>query len=68
MTRKDYEAIAKVIAQANMALESRVTADSDRYNEGGEDMLHFVANNLCVTLKADNPNFDRSRFLRACGF
>lgn len=31
-------------------------------------ILKDVATSLCEVLKDDNPNFDRTRFLEACGF
>ena len=59
MTRKHYNAIAKVLRQEldNGAIATR------------ETMLLYVSicTNLAVTMKADNPNFSTDRFLDACG-
>ena len=54
MTRKDYVAIAAAIAAV------RRTA--------GENFskVDAVAWALCDVLAADNPRFDRGRFLNAC--
>lgn len=58
MTRKDFELIAKVFHELN--------AD---FNNGGEDTisLALVAEELTRALATTNPNFDRARFLKACG-
>ena len=58
MTRKDYELIASVLADLN--------AD---FNNGGDDTisLQLVATELAETLAAENPRFDRERFLIAAG-
>ena len=55
MTRKDYVMIAEVFANfANVCdLEETIGAD--------------IARNLADALQADNPRFDRHRFLVACG-
>jgi hypothetical protein len=55
MTSKDYVAIAKAIAaqrNGSALLDSHLDA---------------LAKDLCKYLKRDNPAFDRSRFLCACG-
>jgi len=52
MTRKDYIKIAKIISEAWV------------YSQ------HFrasIANDFADMLEADNPNFDREKFLTACG-
>lgn len=58
MTRKDFELIAKVLADLN----------SD-FNNGDDDTvsLSLVATELADALKAENPRFDRERFLIAAG-
>jgi len=52
MTRKDYVMIADVIATS-----WHHSADSKR----------TIAQNMADALGADNPRFDRARFLVACG-
>jgi hypothetical protein len=58
MTRKDYVLIADTLANLM----------SD-FNNGGEDSvsLSLVAQELADALQADNPRFNRARFLDACG-
>lgn len=58
MTRKDFQLVADVIA--------RLSAD---FNNGGEDTvsLSLVAEEMADALATTNPNFDRARFLTACG-
>jgi hypothetical protein len=52
MTRKDYVMIAEVIATSW---------------HGSEDTQADLARNFADVLEADNPRFDRARFLAACG-
>ena len=51
MTKKHYEAIARIILQCEMENESR-------------DMLVYM---LADYFAQDNPRFDRVRFITACG-
>ena len=54
MTRKDYVLIAETIKEAH-----RLTSEK----AGAGVVAYMLAN----TLQADNPRFDRARFLSACG-
>ena len=55
MTRKDYIAIAGAINKA-----------SERYGEPAAKMvLDDVVNEIAEVLAADNPNFDKDRFVDA---
>ena len=54
MTRKDYVLIAEAIKEAH-----RLTSEK----AGAGVVAYMLAN----TLQADNPRFDRARFLDACG-
>jgi hypothetical protein len=57
MTRKDYVAIAAAIKETGKYHE----------HDDAADALAFLARDLAATLAADNPRFDRARFLKACG-
>jgi hypothetical protein len=67
MTRKDYELIAapfaRVIARRDNDTRSLPTIELLSMIRGAA----AVAEDLADDLEADNPNFDRARFLRACG-
>jgi hypothetical protein len=52
MTRKDYKLIAEVIAVSWF---------------GSAELRADLVNNLADKLEQDNPRFNRSRFLTACG-
>ena len=54
MTRKDYEAIAVAIKNA------------DRYDDG-EQIASSIVHNIADVMARDNPRFDRARFLKAAG-
>lgn len=55
MTRKDYQLIADVFANFGQMIELSETIGAD------------IARELANALQADNPRFDRARFLTACG-
>ena len=57
MTRKDFERIAKII---NDQAKDVTTGISDRV------LLNELANKFADNFKAENPRFDRDRFMRAC--
>lgn len=59
MTRKDYQLIADAIA------ETRSECSGDGCT--ASISLTTLAENLSTRLRADNPRFDRSRFLKASG-
>lgn len=57
MTRKDYELIAAALKDARLPDPSS---------------QHAIQHELCCkdvayALQSDNPRFDRTRFLKACG-
>lgn len=53
MTQKDYELIGFAISQSKI-----YTFTTDR---------EFIANQLAITFQADNPKFNKTKFLQACG-
>jgi dihydroneopterin aldolase len=53
LTKKHYQAIASIYA-------SHLTKDNYK-------LISQMVNDLCVLLIQDNPKFDRSKFLTACG-
>ena len=58
MTRKDYEAIAAAIKEV---------VDSNRWFKGNLGGIQATAKAMADVMAADNPRFDRARFLKACG-
>jgi hypothetical protein len=65
MTRKDYEMIAKRISEAVEAAKLR-----EKWSVHKEDpvgTLDDLAAALGGDFHAQNPNFDRTRFMAACG-
>lgn len=57
MTKKDFEAIARAI------YGGRCTADS----VGQLSMADYIARSVADVCAESNEQFDRDRFLRACG-
>lgn len=58
MTRKHYAAIARVIALS----VDNCTEMRDR------TAILSIVHGLADTFRAENPRFDRDKFLTACGF
>lgn len=56
MNRKHYQLIAGSINDSLPDMDSR---------EG--EAVRDLVNHLCRALQADNPAFDRDKFLEACG-
>jgi predicted secreted Zn-dependent protease len=54
MSRKDYGLIAE-------AIKARMDCTTQRA------IVRDIANSIADKLQADNPNFDRAKFLKACG-
>ena len=57
MTRKDYKAIAALVVKHRNKNSCR----------NGDLALRWFAEDLAIYLKQNNPHFDCSRFLAACG-
>lgn len=64
MTRKDYVKLAAAVTATKAYIVAR-EPDEDHANM--IDGASLVAEHLADTLAADNPRFDRARFLKACG-
>ena len=60
MTRKDYELIAKAIADLRNATGAVM---GEEFQHGAKQAAQYIAS----ALASDNPRFDRERFLKACG-
>ena len=63
MTRKDYELIAEAIKDVGLFYH----LDGEPMRSDAEVVLYSVAMELARELRAENPRFDRQRFLTACG-
>lgn len=68
MTRKDYQLIARCIAQ------TRAEFPMDQFGDGpgqGWDGVHagldILQDFLGIELRQDNPNFNPQKFAEACG-
>lgn len=61
MSKKDFEAIA---AMFNSSIDNTVKGE---YNDGYNDALVSMAWEIADHFAAQNPRFDRYRFLTACG-
>lgn len=59
MSRKDYVSIAEAILR---------TKAENREVLGSASILRVTANRIADVFAADNPRFDKARFMAACGF
>jgi hypothetical protein len=57
MSRKNYIAVAKILASHRVVLMSPTTSPMD---------FEFLVNDFCTYFKLDNPNFSHDRFREAC--
>ena len=60
MTKKDYVRLARVIKDNTMSKK----LNKLNYNVLDKDNLIY---DLCIVLKQDNNNFEKLRFMDACG-
>ena len=69
MTKKDFEAIAKAIKKQTDTVSSWTGGEGtiDR-QDMAMDILRRTAGDMCDHFRTSNPNFDRGRFMTACGF
>ena len=58
MTRKDYVMISSILKGMQKQFKE---------GEEGNTLLWILAQQFANELQADNPRFDRARFLEACG-
>lgn len=58
MTRKDYEAVADILRQAGNDAMGGYTA---------QGVVVQITQQFAELARADNPRFDRARFMDACG-
>lgn len=63
MTRKHFEALAKLIANA----ERKLMRGDLIHDAAVTQTLDIIATDLADFCAAQNPRFDRARFLSACG-
>jgi hypothetical protein len=59
MTRKDYVLLAAAIERAGLS--------GDFEKSEYQAAIEYVATELADALAAENPRFERDRFLKACG-
>lgn len=68
LSKKYYKAIAEVIDRHQTEIINTATRDGKLEKMNHKlDALHDIAYALSRLFMDDNPNFDRERFLKACG-
>lgn len=66
MSRKHYESVAEILWANQPHPADSCPVDCVPCTIQGQT-VHNVANGLARVFSADNPRFDRARFMRACG-
>lgn len=61
MSRNDYQKIAKIIAKR------QIEKPADALDNGYYMAVWGISQELADFFEADNPRFDRARFMEACG-
>ena len=62
MTRKHFEAIARIIS-----LRAGFDLSTVEYDAGYNMAVSRVASDIADYFETENPRFNRARFLKACG-
>ena len=65
MTRKHYEKVAKALRDYHLEIVHGL-GESHQQTNGKLDTVQDIGNILADIFQADNPRFDRGRFLSAC--
>jgi hypothetical protein len=65
MERRHFELIAGCVSRSRMA--KSLTGNAKERNAALSG-IQLVATDLAATLAHTNENFDRARFMKACGF
>ena len=60
LSRKHFIAISEVI--------NRFMSADMRFQHSRDEAFSEFVEGLCYYFKQENPNFDRDRFVKACGF
>jgi|TARA_R100001530_G_scaffold51240_1_gene38047 hypothetical protein len=63
MTKKHYKAIAEILNKKFLEMDNSLC-------NGTQDVVPIqeeIVKELATFLKTDNPNFDKTKFERACG-
>ena len=71
MTRKHFAAVAAILAAENEQAQTDLDDAAHGFDEGfASGKIHVLANvaeSLADFFSGENPNFDRAKFLTACG-
>jgi hypothetical protein len=59
MTRKHFEAVARILREERQLQRERPQRTDDQRTT-------YIASELAAVFQADNPRFDRQRFIAAC--
>ena len=67
MTRKDYVLLARALRETRQYMAAKLAANGgEPYDYGVEAGIAEAQERICNALAADNPAFDRARFIAAC--
>jgi hypothetical protein len=68
-TTKEKESAMSLTRKHFQAMAEAINAEAKSLDIGSEEYLvvRRIAFDLATMSKADNPNFDRAKFMKACG-
>jgi hypothetical protein len=67
LSKKDYEAVAGIVKRAREVAANKAIHEPNAWVGGANIMSKAIALGVADYFAADNPRFDRVRFLKACG-
>lgn len=67
MTRKDFALIASVLLNDRPFADGASYSGMTDWERGASDEWHTTTLAMATALATTNPQFDRARFLKACG-
>lgn len=68
LTKKTFEAVAAILESNTVPDVAQYAAGFDEgWATGMEEMRENIADELANYFATENPNFDREKFLNACG-
>lgn len=65
MQKRHFEMVAASVNRSRMASSIKGSAAK---KAAADDAIRLVAIDLAASFRHENPNFDRARFMTACGF
>lgn len=66
-TQRHFELVARTIKLRADTWLCDIAGDDPKVTQASRELLVCLARDFADAFKADNPRFDRDRFMKACG-